>query len=61
MVFVAFFELFEWSAASLETTYILQFNLNMCNNFDFFATLEAKSLFMYLILFIKRVYWIFFF
>jgi hypothetical protein len=56
MVFVAFFELFEWSAASLETTYILQFNLNMCNNFDFFATLEAKSLFMYLILFIKTAF-----
>ncbi len=27
MVFVAFFELFEWTSASLETGYILQFNL----------------------------------
>lgn len=53
MVFVAFFELFEWSGASLETTYILRFNLNLCSGFDFFTALESKALFMYILLFIK--------
>lgn len=56
MVFVAFFELFEWSATSLETTYILQFNLNMYNGMNFFTTLEPTSLYMYLILSIKTMF-----
>jgi len=56
MVFVAFFELFEWSAASTETAYILQFNLNMCNDFSFFAHLEARSIFMYVILLVKTLF-----
>ena len=53
MVFVAFFELFEWTSASLETGYILQFNLNMLSGFDFFTALESKTLPVYAILFLK--------
>lgn len=56
MVFVAFFELFEWSATSLETTYVLQFNLSMYNSMNFFTSLESKSLFMYIILSIKTMF-----
>ena len=56
MVFVAFFELFEWTSASVETAYILRFNLNMCSGFDFFTALESKAFFMYLLLFIKTAF-----
>lgn len=53
MVFVAFFELFEWTCGSLETAYILQFNLNMYNDMSFFSNLSAKSLFVYIIFSLK--------
>lgn len=56
MVFVAFFELFEWSSASLETTYIFQFNLSIYNSMDFFMTLDPKSLFLYAITLIKVLF-----
>lgn len=53
MVFVAFFELFEWTCGSVETAYILQFNLNIYNDMSFFTNLSAKSLFVYIICSLK--------
>lgn len=56
MVFVAFFELFEWTCGSLETAYILQFNLNIYNDINFFANLDAKSFFIYIIFSLKIIF-----
>lgn len=53
MVFVALFELFEWTSSSLEMTYILQFNINLYNNMDFFATITPSSIFMFLLCSLK--------
>ena len=56
MVFVAFFELFEWTSGSLETTYILQFNLNIYNEMTFFTSLDPKSLYVYIIMSLKTLF-----
>jgi hypothetical protein len=56
MVFVAFFELFEWTYGSLETAYILQFNINIYNSIDFFSNFDAKSLFIYVIFSLKILF-----
>ena len=53
MVFVAFFELFEWTSGSLELSYILQFNLNIYNSIDFFATVTPTSLFVFVVCSLK--------
>jgi hypothetical protein len=49
MVFVAFFELFEWTYSASETSYVLKLNLDICNNLDFFTMLESNKLFFYII------------
>lgn len=56
LVFVAFFELFEWVASSNEVAYILKFNSDMIEDMSFFTALEAKSLFMYVILSVKTAF-----
>ena len=53
MVFVAFFELFEWTFSSTETSYILQFHLDMCNNINFYTMLESGKFYSYTILLLK--------
>lgn len=55
MVFVAFFELFEWTFSSTDTSYVLQFHLDMCSNLDFFTALESKNLYFYIITWIKTL------
>ena len=49
LVFVAFFELFEWTFSSTETAYILQFNLDVANNIELFTTFEAKNIYLFII------------
>lgn len=56
MVFVAFFELFEWTSSSVETAYMLQFNLNIYNDMNFFANLNPTSLFIYIIFSLKILF-----
>lgn len=53
LVFVAFFELFEWTFSSTETSYALQLNLDIANNFDFFTNFEAKNIYIFVILWTK--------
>lgn len=53
MVFVAFFELFEWTFSSTETSYILKLHLDMCSNLDFFTMLESNKLHYYIIIWLK--------
>lgn len=53
MVFVAFFELFEWTFGSNDLTYILQFNLNLYNSINFFATISPMSIFTFLVCTLK--------
>lgn len=50
LVFVAFFELFEWTFSSTEASYVLQFSLDAANSFDFFANFQAKNIYIFLIL-----------
>ena len=50
LVFVAFFELFEWTFSSTETSYALQLNLEIANSFDFFTNFEAKNIYIFMIL-----------
>lgn len=49
LVFVAFFELFEWTFSAVESSYILKLNLDICNNIDFFTNFEAKAFYFYII------------
>jgi hypothetical protein len=49
MVFVALFELFEWTFGSNDLTYILQFNLNLYNSINFFSTVTPTSIFIFVI------------
>lgn len=56
LVFVAFFELFEWVSSSSEVAYILKFNADMLEDMSFFTTLEPKSIFMYVILSVKTMF-----
>jgi hypothetical protein len=56
LVFVAFFELFEWAASSSETAYILQFNLSILNGMDFFTMVQSKAIFIYIITFVKTAF-----
>lgn len=53
MVFVAFFELFEWTFSSTDTSYILKLHLDMCSNLDFYTALESGKLYYYIILLLK--------
>ena len=53
MVFVALFELFEWTFGSSEISYILQFNLNLYNSFNFFSSITPMSIFTFLIFTLK--------
>lgn len=53
MVFVALFELFEWSFGSSEISCILQFNLNLYNSINFFSTITPMSIFTFLIFTLK--------
>ena len=55
LVFVAFFELFEWTFSSTETAYILQFNLDVANNIELFTTFEAKNIYLFIISWLKVV------
>ena len=55
MVFVALFELFEWTFRSNDLTYILQFNLNLYNSINFFATVTPTSIFIFVISTLKIV------
>ncbi len=55
MVFVAFFELFEWTCSSAETSYILRFNLDICNSLDFFTSLESGNIFFFITMWAKTL------
>lgn len=55
MVFVALFELFEWTFGSNDLTYILQFNLNLYNSINFFSTITPTSIFMFVICTLKII------
>ena len=56
LVFVAFFELFEWVFSSNEVAYILKFNSDMLESMDFFTNLEPMSMFLYVLLTIKTFF-----
>ena len=56
LVFVAFFELFEWAATSTETAYILQISLNTYNSLEFFNILEPTSVYIYIITTVKTMF-----
>ena len=53
LVFVAFFELFEWTFSSNESAYVLQFNLDICNNLDLFTNFGAQSVYFFIISWVK--------
>lgn len=53
LVFVAFFELFEWTFSANETAYMLQFNLDVCNNIELFTNFEAKTVYLFIISWLK--------
>lgn len=49
MVFIAFFELYEWTFNSNDLAYILDFNLSFYNSVNLFATLTPTSLFAFVV------------
>lgn len=56
LVFVAFFELFEWAATTTETAYILQISLSQFNSLEFFNILEPMSLYIYVVTGLKTMF-----
>lgn len=56
MVFVAFFELFEWTSTSVESSYMLKWNINLYNDVTFFSNLTAKSILLYIIFSLKLLF-----
>lgn len=53
LVFVAFFELFEWTFSANEAAYVLQFNLDICNNIDLFTNFGPQSVYLFIISWLK--------
>jgi|GEM_PF-5723995 len=49
LVFVAFFELFEWTFSANTVAYTLQFNLDVCSNLDLFTNFGAESVYVFII------------
>lgn len=50
MVFVAFFELFEWVCGSTEIAYLLKFNADMLEERDRIASLDPQSIYLFILL-----------
>lgn len=53
MVFVAFFELFEWTFSSTDTTYVVKFSWDMCSSIDFHTAIESNKLYFFIIAWLK--------
>lgn len=53
LVFVAFFELFEWTSSTAEVGYLLEIASSFNGNMDIFAAIESKTLFAYLLNVVK--------
>lgn len=53
LVFVAFFELFEWSSSTAEIGYILELATSVNGNMDIYTAIESQTLFVYLLNIIK--------
>lgn len=49
LVFVAFFELFEWTSSTAEVGYLLEIASSFNSDTDIFAAIESKTLFAYLL------------
>lgn len=56
LVFVAFFELFEWTFSANTVAYTLQFNLDVCSNLDLFTNFGAESVYVFIISWLKVVF-----
>lgn len=53
LVFVAFFELFEWAGISMDAHYALNFTIGTLPSADLLTAIESKNLFTYIIISIK--------
>lgn len=53
MVFIAFFEIFEWSFSSVDVNYILQFNLNVVKAINLHANLNFGNLVAFVVISLK--------
>lgn len=56
LVFVAFFELFEWTFSATETMNTLKLSLDICNNLDFWTTFDSTAFLMYVVTWIKILF-----
>lgn len=49
LVFVAFFELFEWIFSSTDTAYVLKLNYDLANSIDLFTNFSAFNMYAFII------------
>ncbi len=53
LVFVAFFELFEWIFSSTDTAYVLKLNYDLANSIDLFTNFSAFNIYAFIICWTK--------